>query len=459
MMPFPSQPPLTGDPRPWSFPRTVIRDLPNGLRVAAVQTGSLPIAQVRWVFGSGRIHETRNRLGSGLLLQRAMRHGTEQLEMGAFAETLDRLGARMGGGVTIDSSIVSISGVSQHLWRFVDLATDVALKPALPDIAVAAERYKAMQIHHHEWDQVETIAAMWLARSLYGDHPYGLPRTTTAGLKQTSVADLAALHRSIVDPHRGLVLVVGKVDPDAIVQRLSDRYGDLPSNTTPVPIIPAAPQSHRGTMVMIAHETAETTTVGFGLPAIARNHPDYTALRVVNQVFGGSASARLFESLRNQQGLCYGAYSTLDCGKYAGDITATVSLAPDRASDGFSALHDQLRSAATGQFEAAEIDHAKRFLVGSFPQRASGLAGLAMLATAAWLHELPDDVWSSEQARVNGIDIQQASACARQWLVPDQATWVAVGRPKSLEAVAAKAMRRGLEISHQTMDDLENDCI
>ena len=459
MIPFPPQPPLSDEPRPWSFPRTVIRDLPNGLRVAAVRADSLPIAQVRWVFGSGRIHEARSRLGSGLLLQRAMRHGTEHLETRAFAETLDRLGARMGGGVTIDSSIVSISGVSPHLWRFVDLATDVALKPALPEIAVAAERYKATQIHRHEWGQVENMASMWLLRSLYGDHPYGLPRTTAAGLKQTSVSDLMALHRAIVDPHRGLVLVVGKVDPDAVVQRLSDRYGGLPSNTTPVPIVPTPPQYRPSRLIMVPHAAAETATVGFGLPAIARNHPEHTALRVVNQMFGGSASSRLFDVLRNQRGLCYGAYSTLDCGKYSGDITAIVNFSPDRAADGFSALYEQLQAVASGRFSSAELTHAKRFLVGAFSQRASGLAGLANLATAAWMHELPDDVWSLTQAQVNGVEMDQVALSAQKWFVPQQSTWVAVGRPESLEAIASAATQRGLEVNHQTMADLEKACI
>ena len=108
---------------------------------------------------------------------------------GAFAQTLDALGARMGGGVTIDSAMVSISGLSQHLWRFIELATGVALTPALPEIAVAAERHKAMQIHRHEWATIEGLTNLWLMNGLYGTHPYGLPRTTLAGLKATRRED------------------------------------------------------------------------------------------------------------------------------------------------------------------------------------------------------------------------------------------------------------------------------
>ena len=82
---FPDRPPASESPRPWTLPPHALQDLGNGLRVAAVRIEGLPIVQVRWVFGSGRIHERSDRLGSALLLQRAMRHGMVDLSTGAPA--------------------------------------------------------------------------------------------------------------------------------------------------------------------------------------------------------------------------------------------------------------------------------------------------------------------------------------------------------------------------------------
>ena len=56
----------------------------------------------------------------------------------------------MGGGVTIDNAMVNISGLSQHLWRFIELATGVALTPALPDLPWRPGA-QGVQIHRHEW--------------------------------------------------------------------------------------------------------------------------------------------------------------------------------------------------------------------------------------------------------------------------------------------------------------------
>lgn len=456
MMAFPTQPPVGETPRPWTLPPHAVQDLGNGLRVAAVRLDGLPIAHVRWVFGSGRVHERRDRLGSGLLLQRAMRHGMSELKMSAFAQTLDGLGARLGGGVTIDSAMVSISGLSQHLWRFVDLATGVALKPALPEIAVAAERHKAMQIHRHEWSKVDGITNLWLMHGLYGAHPYGLPRTTMAGLKATTREDLRTLHGAIVDPHRGLVLVVGQVDVDRVVTRLAARFKDLPSQTTPTPIVPPTPRRPAHKMILIPVSGAETLSVGLGLPAVPRAHDDFGGLSVVNQVFGGSASSRLFDDLRNRQALTYGAYSQLDCGRHGGDITSTVSVRPDDGVRCFEAMHRQLESVSGGDISEDEIGRARRFLVGRFPQRACGLAGMATLQTVQWLHDLPHDEWSTEQARTVAVSLSDAQRLAGQYFSPSSSTWVAVGPHNQLADIGRSASALGLSIAEREPDVLEH---
>ena len=128
---------------------------------------------------------------------------------------------------------------------------------------------------------------------------------------------------------------------------------------------------------------------------MARAHPDFGGLSVVNQVLGGSASSRLFEELRNRRSLTYGAYSQLDCGRHGGDITSAVTVRSEDGPACFDALYSQLALLAEEGARAAELDRAKRFLIGRFPQRASGLAGMATLQTVAWMRDLPDDEWST----------------------------------------------------------------
>ena len=202
--------------------------------------------------------------------------------------------------------------------------------------------------------------------------------------------------------------------------------------------------------------SVQAVSIGFGLPAVARAHADFDGLSIVNQVLGGSASSRLFDELRNRLALTYGAYSQLDSGRHGGDITSAVSV---RAEDGvacFEALHRQLTTLAAGGIAETELRRAQQFLIGRFPQRASGLSGMATLQTVAWMHELPDDEWSTEQARISAFDLQEAQRLAGEYFTPELSAWVAVGPPDRLADVGRRAQAAGLSVVERQPDDLEH---
>jgi zinc protease len=435
MSQFPSTPPIGLEPKPWVFPATTTHELSNGLTVAAICLPSLPIVQVRWAFKSGRLHESVERLGSAVLLQTMMRHGTQDLDSAALAEHLDRMGARLGINVSVDSAMVAVSSLSKHLPQALDLVTQVALEPRLPESALERERANAIEIHHHEYTQPDVLTGLALAEGMYGDHPYGRPLTDELGLERTTIEDIRALHGAIVDPARAMLLVVGDIDPDRVIQNLEERFGSAPSGTAPIPRVPARPAPMTQSIRLIERPSAEQSSVGLGMLAVPRKHADFLALRIANQVFGGGASSRLFMELRERQGLTYGAYSSLDCGLHEGDISASLSCAPNKTAQAVTELMSELARMGDGTLSSEDVDHAKRFLVGSFPQRATGLGGVSALVNAAWLHNLPEDIWSGYQTRLDAISLDEVRRVSREWFRPERSCLVVAGTPDAIDAV------------------------
>ncbi len=431
---FPDHPPPATEPRPWTFPSTVIRQLANGLHVAVIRMPSLPIVSVRWAFLAGRLHEADEQIGAGLLLQRMLRHGTSRMGSAEFARHLDRRGARLGTQVSVDSTVVSISTLREYLGEALQLATDVALHPGLPERSLAVERIRALQVHQHERNQVESMASIWLAHAMYGTHPYGHPLATRSGLESVTREDLQSLHARIADPSRAILLVTGDVEPDEVMDSIARSVEEYDSRTTPAPEQPLAPQPIEPCVWLVPKPEAEQTAIGVGLLATPRNHPDFLPLRLVNRIFGGGASSRLFSALRERQGLTYGVYSTLDCGLWWGDLTASMMVSPEKTGRGVMALSEEFERMGTGDISPAELQHGADYLIGSFPQRASGLSGVSSLTMAAWLHGLSPDVWRNYQADIARIDLTQATDTARRWIRPRQAAWVVVGPPEALDA-------------------------
>jgi predicted Zn-dependent peptidase len=454
MSTFPSEPPQSGQPRPWTFPDQASITLASGLRIAAVRMPALPIVQVRWSFRGGRRDEPLAAIGAGRLLQSVMRHGTSAYGSAELADALDQLGARLSISLACDSGLVGVSALTAHLPRVMDLVEEVVFRPTLPEAAIDRERSKALEVHRHERQQPEAIAGDWLAWRLYGKHPYGRPASTEYGLMHTDRDVLQALHARIFHPGHGLLLVVGDVDPEATVAGLAERYAGL-SGVGPTPPPPTgmevAPMAQ--SLTLIERPGSQQTAISLGMSGPSRSHADYHPLRLANQVFGGGASSRLFMELRERRSLTYGAYSMLDCGLWAGDLTASLSCAVDKSLEAVQALQAEVRRMADGVVDESDLDHARRYLIGSFPQRASGVAGVASLCNAGWLHSLPADTWSRYQAELSAVPSEAVVQASRDWFRPELAALVIVGAGEALDAVQGPLENEGLPVVRTDMSD------
>lgn len=436
-MSFPTTPPLRDTPRPWAFPEVHSATLPWGLTLAAVAMPALPLVQVRWTFRGGRSALASPATGTARLLAQVSRHGTQRYNTEQLSETLDHLGARLRTGISLDQANLTLTGQSAHLDTLLDLADEVAFRPTFPESELTRERTSALELHEHERVHAETVAARWLAWLLYPDHPYGWPPTTLQGLNETTREALIALHPQMYAPERGLLTVVGDIDPERILSLLTARYPSSPLASAPLGEVGPAPRSGARRVVAVDRPGSEQVAVALGHTALHRAHPDYLALRVANQVFGAGVSSRLFLDLRERRSLTYGAYSALDAGVLGGDLISSLSTAPAKAALAVRALADQWDALAQAPIPEDELEPARRFLIGSFPQSASGVAGIGGLVSLRWLSGLPVDTWARYPEALAAISSETASAAVSRWVRPAETCAVIVGPlEQALEAAS-----------------------
>ncbi len=444
-MTYPTVPPSGTEPRAWQFPARVQTTTPSGLTIMAVRMAALPMVHARWSFRAGRTEEPPHRSGLGRLYGLLTRHGTAHYDSKALAEAVDRLGARLSSSVAPDNTVTSITALSEHLNLALDLLDEVALFPTFPEAQVARERAKALEMHRHDRTQPEHLAAVWLSWLLYGSHVYGRPSATAAGLEASTRDDLLAFHEQLTNPREGLLLVVGDIDPDRTVDRLVARSNAL-VGAGRVHALEEAPATTTARTIVVDRPGSEQTVLHMGQLLFARNHPDYLPMRVLNQVLGAGASSRLFIELRERQSLSYSPSSSLDAGLLGGDLTASLSCAPEKTATAVRSLRHELGRIAAEPIPAEELSEAKRYIVGSFPQKASGVGGVASLVNTAWLHGLPSDVWTTYQRDVDAVTAAHVEAAAGRWLRPDRVV-VAVGPGE----IGREAL--GPEAEVVTMDD------
>ena len=102
---------------------------------------------------------------------------------------------------------------------------------------------------------------------------------------------------------------------------------------------------------------------------------------------------------------------------------------------------------------AEELLHAQQTLMGAFPQRASGVAGVAALANAGWLHQLPLETWSRYQSDIADISLPDVVAAAKAWFRPDLSALVVVGTADALDQVEGPLQDAGHAVERTDLKD------
>jgi hypothetical protein len=123
-----------------------------------------------------------------------------------------------------------MAALSEQLDEALDLLDAVALRPTFPEAHLRREQKKALDLLRHERADPDHQANQWLCALVYGAHPYGQVSATAAGLAAVERAHLVDLHARITAPARGHLLLVGDLDPEALLDRLAAALGPGPTS-------------------------------------------------------------------------------------------------------------------------------------------------------------------------------------------------------------------------------------
>src|SRR5262249_5056083 len=195
-------PPLGPTPR-YQPPRFQRRRLSNGLELRVVERHELPIVTVDLVVKSGETLTPPGKEGLASLAASLLEEGTSSRTTMQLAGELAEIGSTLGTGRGLESATVSLTTLSRHLARGLDLFADVVRNPSFPEKEL--ERLRLQRLSHLKAraDDPEETSRVVFPRLIYGPrHPYGRPDLGTPGsVKSITREDVVAFHRRIIVPN------------------------------------------------------------------------------------------------------------------------------------------------------------------------------------------------------------------------------------------------------------------
>jgi len=240
--------------------------------------------------------------------------------------------------------------------------------------------------------------------------------------------DLAAFHARYYVPSRTVLAVVGDItEPECL--SLATRFlggWKNPSTEPSQPRKEPRPLPSREVVVINKPDAVQTEirVANLGIP---RASPDYFALAVANQVLGGPAANRLFDVLRTEHGLVYGASSNLDCYSSLGAWVAKTSTRSAETIKATQMVLDEISRLRDRPIRPWELQNARDYLVGHEALQFESGSQIANQVLEMMLYHLPTDYWNQFPQEVRSLTAEDVLATTRKYLSPQDDVIVLVG--------------------------------
>jgi len=336
--------------------------LPNGIRVVTERMEHVRSVAVGVWVETGSRHEAENRGGMSHLIEHLVFKGTATRSAEAIARTMDSVGGQMDAFTTKEHTCFYVQVLDEHLPLAVDLLTDILLHPLFNADELEREKSVVLQEIKMVEDTPDDIVHDLFAGQIWGGHPLGRPilGTREAVTAYDRTEALGYFTDEYVPP-RVIIAVAGNVTHERVMELFSAGFQGF--DRTPTQRSATPPVLKPG--VNIVNKTLEQVHVIMGFPGLHHSAPERYALFLLNDIIGGSMSSRLFQEVREREGLVYAIHSGVQAYTDTGVVYVYAATDEKNFSKVLKSTLKVLRELKKTGVTEEELKRAKDHLKGS----------------------------------------------------------------------------------------------
>ncbi|MFZ0335508.1 MAG: pitrilysin family protein [Candidatus Acidiferrales bacterium] len=435
------QMPAAQPPRPFHFPNAETRTLSNGLRVFVVADHRQPAVAVRLVLMSaGATNDPAGMPGIASMTAGMLTQGTGTRSAQQFAEAIDFIGGHLDASASDDDTDAAVTVVSRDLDLGINLLSDAVLHPAFAQEELDRQKQQELSNLHVDYSDPAYLASAVFDRTIFGESPYGMPSDgTPETVAKITRDDLVKFHDSNYAPNEALLAFAGDVTPERAFALAEKYFGSWLQKELPAAEPVAPPQTQGLHFIVIDKPDAVQTQIRVGDLGIRRNDPDYIPLVVTNRIFGGGYNSRLNTEVRVKKGLTYGANSSFESERFAGEFVADTFTRTEATAEATKLVVDLISQMSSGDMKPEELKFAQDYLSGVYPIQSETAAQVAGRVLAVAEYGLAPDYNETYQQKILAVDGAMVKQMAQRYFNSQNLDVVLVGNASQfLSAVKAE---------------------
>jgi zinc protease len=404
----------------------------NGLTVYVIEDHRLPVVTYALEILAGNCDVDPTKSGLPSLAAGLLREGAGARTSPEISALIDGCGGSLGASATDDATTAGGTFMKSNSTLGLELLADIVLRPRFAEDEMARRVQQVLSGLAVNLDDPSYLISLVASRVILGSHPYAYPGDgTPATISALRRDDLAGFWKRTYAPQRAWFAVSGDVSPDEGFRLAEQAFGAWKDDAAAPPAVLPPPSPRSGRVVIVDMPQAVQTQIAIGQSGIPRNHPDFMALNVANQIFGGSFNSRLNMKIRAQEGLTYDASSGFEAQRQAGEFTVNTFTRTEKTTEAVRMIVDLLKEFHENPAGEEEFDEAKAFLNGSFALATETSGQVADRVLSAALYGLGDEYWSDYREQLDALTIGQVRDAVQRFIEPAKLSIVAVGNAQA----------------------------
>ena len=344
--------------------RNVRREvLSNGLTILTEEMQQIRSASIGIWIKTGSRHEEPERNGISHFVEHMLFKGTTTRSAQDIARQVDSIGGNMDAFTAKECICFNVKILDEHLPIAMDILSDLVLNPVFAAKDIVRERGVIMEEIKMDEDSPDYLVHEIFTQNFWKDHPLGKPilgtKETVRKFEQQMLLDY---YSGFFYPGNMIVSAAGSINHDRFAELVKQKFASLKAKQNGFKELP--PQTF-AKIVTRNKKSLEQVQICMGVPSVHIADQRRYVTYVLNTLLGGGMSSRLFQNIRENQGLCYSIYSDLNSYRDTGCMSVFAGTSQEWAPKVVESVVGEFRNLKEESVPEEELSRAKAQLKGS----------------------------------------------------------------------------------------------
>jgi predicted Zn-dependent peptidase len=344
--------------------RNVRREvLSNGLTILTEEMPHIRSVAIGIWIKTGSRHETSDLNGISHFVEHMVFKGTRNRTAEQIAREVDSVGGNMDAFTAKECICFDVKVLDEHLPTALDILSDLVLNPVFDTAELKRERGVILEEIKMDEDNPDYLVHEIFTQNFWKDHPLGKPILgTKETVKRFEQGVLFDYYRRFFVPNNMIIAAAGNLNHERLVELVSEKFADLSFGPNG---FKQEPPKISARIIMRNKKALEQVQLCIGVPSLPIGDDRRFVSYILNTLLGGGMSSRLFQSVREKQGLAYAIYSELNPYRDTGSMCIYAGTSRENAPKVVRSVVDEFSKLKTEAAPQEELKRAKDQLKGS----------------------------------------------------------------------------------------------